>query len=61
MTALKVDSLGNKFEQLNQIDHGDSEDLDEFDIPKSKKSKYRKRGSIGSKRTVVLHLRVNRG
>jgi hypothetical protein len=57
LTALKVDSLGNKCEQLNQIDHGDSEDLDEFDIPKSKKSKYRKRSSIGSKRTVGGRLR----
>ena len=49
--------LGNKFEQPNQINRGDSDDSDEFDIPKSKRSEFRQRGSVGSKRTVGGRLR----
>ena len=44
--------LGNKFEQPNQINRGDSDESDEFDLPKSKRSEFRQRGSVGSKRTV---------
>ena len=49
--------LGNKFEQPNQINRGDSDESDEFDLPKSKRSEFRQRGSVGSKRTVGGRLR----
>ena len=56
-TALKVDALGNKFEETNKIHRGESDESDEFDMPKNKRSQFRQRGSVGSNRTAGGRLR----